>query len=182
VVNKVDCASPAALQHVLADVALLNPSATVVRANSPVTLTHGPSLVGAAVLVVEDGPTITHGGMPHGAGFVAAQRGGAGLIVDPRDYAVGSLAEIFDRYPHIGSVLPAMGYSPEQRHDLERTIDAADPDVIVTGTPIDLAHVIHSHHPVRRASYELEEISTPALAELLAPIIGRAATATPAAA
>ena len=182
VINKIDSASPAALEHVLADVALLNPGAAVVRANSPVTLTHGPSLVGAAVLVVEDGPTITHGGMPHGAGFVAAQRGGAGLIVDPRDYAVGSLAETFDRYPHIGSVLPAMGYSPEQVHDLERTIDAADPDVVVTGTPIDLAHVIHSRHPIRRASYELEEIGTPALAELLAPIVERAATAALAAA
>lgn len=182
VINKIDSASPAALEHVLADVALLNPGAAVVRANSPVTLTHGPSLVGAAVLVVEDGPTITHGGMPHGAGFVAAQRGGAGLIVDPRDYAVGTLAETFDRYPHIGSVLPAMGYSPEQLHDLERTIAAADPDVVVTGTPIDLAHVIRSRYPIRRASYELEEIGTPALAELLAPIVGRAATAALAAA
>jgi predicted GTPase len=149
-----------------------------VRANSPVTLTHGPSLVGAAVLVVEDGPTITHGGMPHGAGFVAATRGGAGLIIDPRPYAVGSLAETFERYPHIGSVLPAMGYSSEQLHDLERTIDAAGPDVIVAGTPIDLAHVIRSRHPIRRASYELQEIGTPGLAELLAPVIGRMETET----
>ena len=118
VINKVDSASPAAVEHVLADVALLNRAPRSCARTRP-SPDHGPSLVGAAVLVVEDGPTITHGGMPHGAGFVAAQRGGAGLIVDPRDYAVGTLAETFDRYPHIGSVLPAMGYSPEQLHDLE---------------------------------------------------------------
>jgi predicted GTPase len=178
VINKLDSASPAAVDHVRADIALINPRAAVVRANSPVNLTHGPSLVGAAVLVVEDGPTITHGGMAHGAGFVAAQRGGAGLIVDPRPYAVGSIAETFDRYPHIGSVLPAMGYSAEQLHDLERTIDAAAPDVVVAGTPIDLGHVIHTRHPIRRAGYELEEIGTPTLEELLAPIVGRAAKET----
>ena len=111
----------------------------------------------------------------------AAQRGGAGMILDPRPYAVGSIVETFARYPHIGSVLPAMGYSAEQLQDLEKTIDAAGPDVVVTGTPIDLAHVIRSHHPVRRASYELEEIGTPRLEELLAPIVGRAATEAPAA-
>jgi predicted GTPase len=182
VVNKLDSAAPAAVARVLADIALINPEATIVRANSPVTLTHGPSLVGAAVLVVEDGPTITHGGMPHGAGFVAAQRGGAALIVDPRPYAVGSIAETFHRYPHIGSVLPAMGYSSEQLHELERTIDAAECDVVVTGTPIDLEHVIRTRHPIRRAGYELEEIGTPKLEEVLAPIVGRVATEAPAAA
>ena len=111
VVNKVDSAEPSAVMRVLADIASINPDATIVQANSPVTLEHGPSLVGAAVLVVEDGPTITHGGMPFGAGMVAAQRGGAGALVDPRPYAVGSIAETYERYPHIGSVLPAMGYS-----------------------------------------------------------------------
>jgi predicted GTPase len=182
VVNKLDSASPAAVEPVLADIALLNPGATIVRANSPVTLTHGPSLVGAAVLVVEDGPTITHGGMPHGAGFVAAERGGAGMIVDPRPYAVGSIAEAFDRYSHIGSVLPAMGYSSEQLRDLEQTIDAVECDVVVTGTPIDLDHVIRTRHPIRRAGYELEEFGAPSLTKLLAPIVRRATTKTPAAA
>jgi predicted GTPase len=182
VVNKLDSAAPAAVERVLADIALINPEATVVRANSPVTLTHGPSLVGAAVLVVEDGPTITHGGMPHGAGLVAAQRGGAALIVDPRPYAIGSIAEAFASHPHIGSVLPAVGYSEEQLHELERTIDAAECDVVVSGTPIDLEHVIRTRHPIRRAGYELEEIGTPTLEELLAPIVGRAATEAPAAA
>jgi predicted GTPase len=170
VVNKLDSAAPGALERVLADIALINPRATVVQANSPVTLGHGPSLVGSAVLVVEDGPTITHGGMPHGAGLVAAERGGAGLIVDPRPYAVGSIAETFARYPHIGSVLPAMGYSAEQLGELEQTIDAVECDVVVTGTPIDLAHLIRSRHPIRRAGYELQEIGTPTLADLLAPI------------
>ena len=125
------------------------------------------------MLVVEDGPTITHGGMPHGAGLVAAERAGASMIVDPRPYAVGSIADTFDRYPHIGSVLPAMGYSPEQLNELEETIEAADCDVVVTGTPIDLAHLIRSSHPIRRATYELEEVGAPALSDVLEPIIVR---------
>jgi predicted GTPase len=182
VVNKLESAAATQVEHVLADVAAINPTATVVRANSPVTLDHGPSLVGAAVLVVEDGPTITHGGMPHGAGLVAATRGGAGLIVDPRPYAVGSIAETFDRYPHIGSVLPAMGYSSEQLHELEQTIDAVECDVVVAGTPIDLARLVRSRHPIRRATYELEELGQPALADVLAPIVERALAADPAAA
>jgi predicted GTPase len=174
VVNKLDSASPSAVEHVLADLAAINPDARVVRANSPVTLSHGPSLLGAAVLVVEDGPTITHGGMPHGAGLVAAERAGASLIVDPRPYAVGSIADTYGRYPHIGSVLPAMGYSAEQLHELEQTIDAVDCDVVVAGTPIDLARLISSRHPIRAAGYELEEIGEPKLADLLAPIVTQA--------
>jgi predicted GTPase len=173
VVNKLDSASPGAVEHVLADIAAINPGARVVRARSPVSLNHGPSLLGSAVLVVEDGPTITHGGMPHGAGLVAAERAGASMIVDPRPYAVGSIADTFDRYPHIGSVLPAMGYSPEQLNELEETIEAADCDVVVTGTPIDLAHLIRSSHPIRRATYELEEVGAPALSDVLEPIIVR---------
>jgi predicted GTPase len=182
VVNKLDSAAPTQVERVLADVAAINPAATVVRANSPVSLDHGPSLVGAAVLVVEDGPTITHGGMPHGAGLVAAARGGAGLIVDPRPYAVGSIAETFDRYQHIGSVLPAMGYSPAQLRELEQTIEAVDCDVVVAGTPIDLARVVHSRHPIRRATYELEELGQPALGDVLAPIVERTLAADSAAA
>ena len=160
----------------LADIGSINPRAVVVRANSPVTLEHGPSLVGAAVLVVEDGPTVTHGGMPFGAGMVAAQRGGAGVLVDPRPHAVGSIAETYERYPHIGSVLPAMGYSDEQLHELERTVNAVDCDVVVSATPIDLTRLIESRHPVRHATYELEEIGRPTLAEVLAPVIDRLAT------
>jgi predicted GTPase len=174
VVNKVDSADPAQVERVLADVASINPAASVVKASSPVTLEHGPSLVGAAVLVVEDGPTITHGGMPFGAGLVAAQRGGAGAIVDPRPFAVGSIAETYDRYPHIGSVLPAMGYSDEQLRELEQTINAVDCDVVVSATPSDLTRLVDCRHPVRHATYELEEIGRPTLSELLDPIVARA--------
>jgi predicted GTPase len=175
VINKVDSADPAQVERVLADVASINPAASIVKAKSPVTLEHGPSLVGAAVLVVEDGPTITHGGMPFGAGLVAAQRGGAAAIVDPRPYAVGSIAETYELYPHIGSVLPAMGYSDRPLRELERTIDAVDCDVVVSATPIDLTRLVDCRHPVRHATYELEEVGRPALSELLAPIVARAA-------
>jgi predicted GTPase len=171
VVNKVDSADPAQVERVLADVACINPEAMVVRANSPVVLDHGPSLVGAAVLVVEDGPTITHGGMPFGAGMVAAERGGAGAVVDPRAYAVGSISETFERHPHIGSVLPAMGYSDEQLLELEQTINAIDCDVVVSATPVDLTRLVHSRHPIRHAAYELEEIGRPTLADVLAPLV-----------
>ena len=170
VVNKVDSADPVQIERVLADVASINPDAVIVRASSPVTLDHGPSLVGAAVLVVEDGPTITHGGMPFGAGMVAAQRGGAAALVDPRPYAVGSIAETFERYPHIGSVLPAMGYSDEQLLELEQTINATNCDVVVSATPVDLTRLVDSRHPIRHATYELEEFGTPTLVDVLAPL------------
>jgi predicted GTPase len=173
VVNKVDSADPASVERVLADVGSINPEAVIVRANSPVALDHGPSLVGSAVLVIEDGPTVTHGGMPFGAGLVAAQRGGAAALVDPRPYAVGSIAETYARYPHIGSVLPAMGYSDEQLRELEQTINATDCDVVVSATPVDLTRLIDSRHPVRHATYELEEVGEPTLASVLEPVAAR---------
>src|SRR5690606_28747550 len=117
----------------------------------------------------EDGPTITHGEMPYGAGTVAARAAGATELVDPRPYAVGSICDTFERYPTIGAVLPAMGYSDEQRRDLQETINAADCDVVVAGTPIDLARVVHCRHPLRRATYELRELGTPTLEQVLAP-------------
>jgi predicted GTPase len=171
VVNKVDSADPTQVERVLADVASINPEAVVVRANSPVTLDHGPSLVGAAVLVIEDGPTITHGGMPFGAGMVAAQRGGAGALVDPRPYAVGSIAETYERYPHIGSVLPAMGYSDEQLLELEQTINATDCDVVVSATPVDLTRLVDSRHPIRHAAYDLDEVGRTTLTDVLSPLV-----------
>jgi predicted GTPase len=176
VVNKVDSADPTQIERVLADVASINPDAVIVRANSPVTLDHGPSLVGAAVLVIEDGPTITHGGMPFGAGMVAAQQGGAAALVDPRAYAVGSIADTYERYAHIGSVLPAMGYSDEQLLELEQTINATDCDVVVSATPVDLTRLVDSRHPIRHATYELEEVGTPTLADVLAPLVEVAAS------
>jgi predicted GTPase len=121
------------------------------------------------VLVVEDGPTVTHGGMPFGAGTVAAREAGA-TIVDPRPYAVGSIAETYARFPDIGPVLPAMGYGGAQLDDLARTIDAVPCDVVVAGTPIDLARVVRVHRPVRRVSYELREVGEPTVADVLAPL------------
>ncbi len=172
VVNKVDSAPPGAVDQVLASVAAVNPSATVVRAASPVVLDPGPSLAGAPVLVVEDGPTLTHGGMPFGAGIVAARAAGA-VPVDPRPYATGSLAAVFARFPALGPVLPAMGYGDEQLADLAATIRAVPCDAVITGTPIDLTHLVGLAAPVRRARYELVEVGAPTLTDVLAPLIAR---------
>ena len=171
VVNKVDSAPLDAIEHVLADIRAVNPTAKVVKAASPVTLDDGPSLMNASVLVIEDGPTITHGGMPFGAGTVAAQAARVGMRVDPRENAVGSLRRVFEEFPHIGAVLPAMGYSDEQLRELEQTINAVECDAVITGTPIDLARLIDSRHPIRHVTYDLEEIGEPTLAQALVPLI-----------
>jgi predicted GTPase len=173
VINKVDVADLADVAHVIANVEGVNPDVQIVRAASPVTLEPGPSLVGKRVLVVEDGPTITHGGMPFGAGTVGARQAGATDFVDPRPFAVGSIAETYRKYPHISAVLPAMGYGAEQIDELTKTIDACDCDVVVTGTPFDIRRVIEIHHPVRHASYELREVGHPDLRDVLLPYIQR---------
>jgi len=170
VVNKVDAARAEDVERVLADVAAVNPHATVIRAESPVTLDPGPTLEGARVLVVEDGPTLTHGGMAFGAGTVAAREAGAAELVDPRPYAVGSIADTFARYPHVGAVLPAMGYDSDQLRDLVETIDRVECDVVVVGTPFDLARLIRVRHPLRRARYELREVGHPTLHDVIAPV------------
>jgi predicted GTPase len=170
-VNKLDSASPDQIRELMALVTSANPDAVIIRAASPVSLADGPALTGKAVLVVEDGPTITHGGMSFGAGTVAAQHGGARIQLDPRPWAVGSIAETLRRYPHIGPVLPAMGYSDIQLHELEATINAVDCDVVVAGTPIDLARLIRCRHPIRQVTYELQEIGLPTIEDVLAPII-----------
>jgi predicted GTPase len=174
VVNKVDTADIKAVGEVIANIEAVNPRARIVRAASPVELGDGPSIVGARVLVVDDGPTLTHGGMPFGAGTVAARQGGALELVDPRPFAIGSIAEVLAKYPEVDS-LPAMGYSPEQLHELEETINAATCDVVITGTPIDLGRLIDSKHPIRHARYELKEIGSPTLDEVLAPLGARVA-------
>ncbi len=176
VVNKLDSAPPGALEAALAGVEAVNPSATVVLADSPVTLDPGPSLAGRRVLVVEDGPSLTHGGMPFGAGTVAARAAGATDLLDPRPYAAGSIAQVYAAYPHLGPVLPAMGYGTEQVADLAATIAAAAPDVVVAGTPIGLEHVLARAGgtlgvPVRRARYELRERQHPDLRDVLAPYL-----------
>ena len=172
IVNKVDSATAEQIALVEDDVARTNGDAPIIRTESPVSLGAGPSIEGMTVLVIEDGPTITHGGMSFGAGTVAARAGGAATQVDPRPFAVGSIAETFRRFPHIGPVLPAMGYSPEQLRDLEETVDAADCDVVVTGTPIDLGRVIRCRHPIRHATYELQQVSGPALEEIVMGAVG----------
>jgi predicted GTPase len=171
VVNKVDSATARQVARVLADVTAVNPTATVVRAESPVHLSRGPTLVGRSVLVVEDGATITRGGMPFGAGAVAARNAAADELIDPRPWAVGTIAEVFERFRHIGNVLPAMGYGDEQLKELEATINAIPCDVVVTGTPIDLGRLISVKHPIRHASYELGELGQPTLEDVLKPVL-----------
>ncbi len=171
VINKIDSAGLENLEKVLRDIVHVNPAATIIRAASPTSLQAGPPLAGKRVLVVDDGPTLTHGGMRFGAGTVAAQFAGVAEQVDPRPFAVGSIAEAFRRYPHLGAVLPAMGYSDAQLHELEQTINAVDCDVVVTGTPIDLGRLIHSRHPIRHVTYELQEIGEPTLDQVLLPVI-----------
>jgi predicted GTPase len=173
VVNKVDSATQDQIQAVLADVADLAPTATVVRAASPVVLEDGPSLTGRRVLVIDDGPTITHGGMPFGAGTVAAREAGA-IAVDPRPYAVGSIAETLAKFPHIERVIPAMGYSPEQLHDLQATINNVECEAVIAGTPMDLRRLIDSRRPIRETTYALEQLGQPRLEHALAPIAAQA--------
>jgi predicted GTPase len=173
VVNKMDTATSEQVSTTLRDIEQLAPLAAVVRAASPVTLDEGPSLKGEPVLVIDDGPTITHGGMPYGAGLVAAWQAGAKPI-DPRPYAVGSIAATLRKFPHIMEVLPAMGYGDEQLRELEATIEAAECAAVVAGTPIDLQRIIRSRHPFRHVTYTLAEIGSPDLAQVLQPIIAQA--------
>ncbi len=173
VINKVDTATLDGVATVAGNAAAANPHATVVKAASPVTLEPGPPLAGWRVLVVEDGPTLTHGGMPFGAGTVAARQAGATELVDPRPYAVGSIAETFAAYPTIGMVLPAMGYGARQVQELQATIEAVPCDVVVAGTPMALGRIVRTTHPIRQARYELREIGHPTLADVLAPVVER---------
>ncbi len=171
IVNKVDSAQLEDVERVLADIAAVNPDAVVITAESPVTLDPGPPLEGARVLVVDDGPTLTHGGMAFGAGTVAARAAGAAELVDPRPYAVGTIAETLERFPHLGAVLPAMGYGDDQLRELAETIDRVPCDVVVTGTPFDLGRLIDVRHPLRHARYTLRELGEPTLEDVLAPIV-----------
>ncbi len=171
VINKIDTAEAEDVEKVEANIAELNPGAVVIRAESPVTLSDPDAVAGKRVLVLEDGPTITHGGMPYGAGVVAAQQNGAAELIDPRPFAVGSIAATFDKFPHIGSVLPAMGYGDEQMDELRQTIAAAAPDVVLVATPIDLARLLELDDiPAVRATYALSELGSPTLGDVLADI------------
>ena len=166
VINKVDSAEPEAVTTMRATIEAANPKAEIVEARSPITVESGIPLAGKRVLVVEDGPTLTHGEMGYGAGVVAARKAGAELV-DPRPWAVGSIAKVYERYPHIGALLPAMGYSSVQRAELAATINDSAADVVLIATPIDLRQICDIQKPAVRASYELEEASSPTLQEIL---------------
>ncbi len=168
VINKVDTAALDDVEEARAVLFALNPTATVIEAASPIVVERGEAIRGKRVLVIEDGPTTTHGGMPYGAGWVAARRYGAAEIVDPRPYAVGSIRDTMREYPHAGAVLPAMGYSRWQIEELAETIDKTPVDVVVVGTPVDLTALIPMKQLALRVRYELQEIGRPTLEDVLA--------------
>ncbi|HKK67060.1 MAG TPA: GTP-binding protein, partial [Bacteroidales bacterium] len=171
VINKMDSAPPAGIQEVRENIKTANPNATVIDGASPIKVDDPSIIKGKRVLVVEDGPTLTHGEMKIGAGTVAAQKFGCAELVDPRPYTVGKLAETFEIYPHIGTLLPAMGYSDQQLKDLETTINSTDCDSVVIGTPIDLNRIIDIKKPNTRVYYDLQEIGEPNLDGVLSEFI-----------
>ena len=174
VINKIDTADLAETSKVRASVARLAPDAVVVDAASPIFVNDPSCIRGKRVLVIEDGPTLTHGEMSYGAGVVAARRFGAAEIIDPRPYAVGSIANTFEKYPETGPLLPAMGYGAGQIKDLEATINATPCDAVIAATPIDLTRVLGNvKHPMDRVRYELQEIGRPTLTEILAEWLGK---------
>lgn len=167
VVNKIDSSEKEKLDELLRNIKRFNPEATIVRANSKISVPEGKDIAGKTVLVIEDGPTLTHGEMPYGAGTIAAQKYGATKIVDPRPFAVGSIKEIYQKYTHLDKVLPALGYGKKQMTELAQTIDKIDCDLVVSGTPIDLGRLIKTNKRILRVIYELEEIGSPDLKEVL---------------
>ena len=167
VINKIDTSNLDNIMRVRENIRLINPKATIVEAASPLFVDNPSAIQGKRVLVVEDGPTLTHGEMAYGAGWVAARRFGAKEIIDPRPYSVGSIKATFVKYPTTGMVLPAMGYGDSQRSELEKTINDTDADLVIIATPIDLARIIHIEKPHQRVRYELQEIGQPTLEEIL---------------
>ncbi|MCD4817361.1 MAG: cyclic 2,3-diphosphoglycerate synthase [Candidatus Cloacimonetes bacterium] len=167
VINKIDSADPEGIQIVRDNIRELNPNAIVIDGASPLTVDKPELLKDALALVVEDGPTLTHGEMAYGAGIVAAEKYGVADLVDPRDAAVGEIAETFKKYPDIGILLPAMGYGDQQIKDLEETINKVDCDVVVIATPIDLRRIVKIDKPAVQVGYELQEIGTPTLVDVL---------------
>jgi predicted GTPase len=173
VINKVDTADPENVIAVRENLRKLNPTAVQIEAASPLFVDDPAAIRGKRVLVVEDGPTLTHGEMAYGAGYVAARRFGAAEIVDPRPFAVKSIAATYKKYPKTGPILPAMGYGEAQMKDLEATINGSDVDMVIVGTPIDLTRVIKLKKPFQRVRYELQEIGQPTLEDLLKAKFGK---------
>jgi len=172
IINKVDNANAFELRQQREHCRQINPHARLVEAACRVSVPEPDMLRGKRVLVIEDGPTLTHGGMAYGAGVICAQNFGVAHIVDPRQYAVGSIRTIFEKYHHLSNVLPAMGYSEIQRHELQETIDHVPCDVVVIATPIDLSRIVHIAKPSVRVKYEMEEISQPDFSEILDEFTG----------
>lgn len=173
VINKVDTAEPANVMRVRDNLRRVNPDAVFIEAASPLFVDDPAAILGKRVLVVEDGPTLTHGEMSIGAGWVAAQRFGAAEIIDPRPFAVGSIKATYEKYPSTGNVLPAMGYGEAQTHELEQTINASDAELVIIGTPIDLKRVVKINKPTQRVRYELQEIGQPTLVDILGQKFGK---------
>jgi predicted GTPase len=167
VINKVDTSASENVLSVRENLRQLNPKAVVIEAASPIFVDDPDAVRGKRVLVVEDGPTLTHGEMAYGAGWVAARRFGAAEIVDPRPFAVGTISETYAKYPSTGAVLPAMGYGEKQVRELEQTINNASADIVIVGTPIDLGRLLDLNKPSQRVRYELQEIGTPTLSDVL---------------
>jgi predicted GTPase len=167
VINKVDTADVENVIRVRQNLRSLNPNATIIEAASPLFVDDPDAIRGKRVLVIEDGPTLTHGEMAYGAGYVAARRFGAAEIVDPRPFAVKSIKATYEKYPKTGPILPAMGYGEAQTRDLEATINNADVDMVIIGTPIDLKRVLKINKPAQRVRYELQEIGQPTLEDIL---------------
>jgi predicted GTPase len=167
IVNKMDTADPAKIEIIMKNIQATNPKATIIRANSPIFVSGGEEIANKRVLVIEDGPTLTHGGMSYGAGIVAATKYGAKEIIDPRPFAVGSIRQIFMKYGHLDKVLPAMGYGKEQVEELAKTINRTDCDLVISATPINLSRLIQTDRKLLPATYELEEIGSPNLEEIL---------------
>ena len=173
VINKVDTAAPDKVIAVRETLHRLNPDALVIEGASPLFVDNPEAIRGKRVLVIEDGPTLTHGEMAYGAGWVAARRFGAAEIVDPRPFAVGTITETYQKYPGTGQILPAMGYGEQQMKDLETTINNADVDLVISATPIDLTRIIKINKPMQRVRYELQEIGQPTLEEILKAKFGK---------
>lgn len=167
IINKMDTAKQENVDKIMENIRTINPNATVIRASSPITVPEGEQIRGKSVLVVEDGPTLTHGGMEFGAGTVAAEKYGASNIVDPRPYAEGSIRETFAKYSHLDKVLPAMGYGKNQISELSQTIDKVECDLVISATPIDLGRLIQANKKLLRVTYDLEEMGKPDLKEIL---------------
>ena len=177
IINKMDSAPPEGIQMVRENIQKVNPGAVVIDGASPIRVDDPSVIEGKKVLVVEDGPTLTHGGMKLGAGVIAARKYGAAALVDPRPFTVGKLSETFEIYPEIGTLLPAMGYGAEQLKDLETTINRSDCDSVIIGTPIDLNRVIDIQKPSTRIYYDLQEIGKPDLSDVLDQFVRKHALA-----